>query len=171
MPPLPPSFAHAIRPADKIFYLPMAMDPRPFAYQLTCSLRKKGKKRKKGGEHIARTRSPRRSSVERRVEGGRRIDRFVLLDEFETNSRIFPRNERRGQIQIVIFGVKFILFEESRYYIDISRNCGNAGSLSLSLLMTDHSTAPWYYNFIKSALARLPKTFVSIPRTFLRRWY
>lgn len=94
-------------------------------------LAEKKKKKEKGGEHIARTRSPRRSSVES-SEGGRRIDRFVLLDEFETNSRIFPRNERPGQIQIVIFGVKFILFEESRYYIDISRNCGNAGSLSLS---------------------------------------
>lgn len=96
-------------------------------------LAEKKKKKEKGGEHIARTRSPRRSSVES-SEGGRRIDRFVLLDEFETNSRIFPRNERPGQIQIVIFGVKFILFEESRYYIDISRgrNCGNAGALSLS---------------------------------------
>lgn len=96
-------------------------------------LAEKKKKKEKGGEHIARTRSPRRSSVES-SEGGRRIDRFVLL-EFETNSRIFPRNERPGQIQIVIFGVKFILFEESRYYIDISgigRNCGNPGSLSLS---------------------------------------
>lgn len=166
-PPSLGSFAHAIRPADKIFYLPMAMDPRPFAYQLTCSLRKKRKKRKRE-ENILRGRALRDV---RRWKEGWRVEEGSIVSFCSMNLKrirgFFPVTNGPGKFKL-IFGVKFILFEESRYYIDISLSV-ETQALSLSLLMTDHSTAPWYYNFIKSALARLPKTFVSIPRTFLPR--
>lgn len=47
-------FRPSFRPADKIFYLPLAVDPRPFAYQLIQLAKKKKKEEKKGREgHIA----------------------------------------------------------------------------------------------------------------------
>ena len=98
------SFAHAVRPADKIFYLPLAMDPRPFAYQLMYSLQKnkkekrreregRGQEKKRWGKNILRghVSSPRRSSPWR-VEGRGKEKKNEIYAQFTENGLTLLRS-------------------------------------------------------------------------------